>query len=780
MQRMTGTVVRTGAYALALALAGCGGGGGGGGGAGAPAPNPPVADAPSPQRTVQGTAAKGLIKGARISVYALDAQGVRAGTALATAITGNDGTYKLQIAASVQNFVIEVSAAPGAVMADEASGADLALPDSMKLRSVVTLASNAGATYEGTVSPLTEMVARTAETVDGKLPPQAVAQAKTSVRTLLGFDPETVKPVNSNSASAATASEDEKNQSLALAAISKMGSAASADCAQNNAGERIACVVTKLAASVMVKDGQPALDESRLAQFRDAIQTVAQDKTINRTGKDKVVGMPVLTPAPVPVPTTPAPGPAGATPTQLAATKALFGSLRTNLRSIDEGDAFSATADAIKADLNGKVAPLGNDVGGLTSLTFSAIDILDSIRAGSSYWTQVEVLNNHVRNSPVVYTTIANGDGTCEIAKSPLSISCTVIQNAYLPGTVATSFLGGTRVYATRTFKLEPKEGSTSSYRYTAFLEKRTVQYQGGVTVGAPARQAIGGVFTGDATFARTGDAVTQIAVNGRMPGRMDASGTLDSDYEDWLLNVVRTDEDNTTALYKFGGAFTATRAGQPAGKIEIDDTSFLRVALNSRNNNVVPNAANELKLTLRGIVGSTTVGGTLRILDDKRDKSGTTHVPTRLSFEGSLKHADATVFSGKVSLTRSGYENFDATAAESDTNFVADTIDLGGALSVPNRPTLSLTLGATRTGKDTGNISAQYRDGSSVINASVTGKAGERHPLVKVSSADGVAFSFTSTSVPVPVTKDGAVTAQLDLSKGIISYIDGSTESLK
>ncbi len=117
---------------------------------------------PAPERTVQGTAAKGLIKGAKVSVYALDAQGVRGAAALATAITGDDGTYKLQLAASVQNFVIEVSAAPGAVMADEASGTDIAIPESMKLRSVVTLASAATGTYEGTVSPLTEMIARTA------------------------------------------------------------------------------------------------------------------------------------------------------------------------------------------------------------------------------------------------------------------------------------------------------------------------------------------------------------------------------------------------------------------------------------------------------------------------------------------------------------------------------------------------------------------------------------------------------------------------------------------
>jgi hypothetical protein len=91
----------------------------------------------------------------------------------------------------------------------------------------------------------------------------------------------------------------------------------------------------------------------------------------------------------------------------------------------------------------------------------------------------------------------------------------------------------------------------------------------------------------------------------------------------------------------------------------------------------------------------------------------------------------------------------------------------------------LSLLIGATRTALDAADVSAQYRDGTVVINASVTARAGERHPLVKVASADGVAFSFSGTGVPVPVTKDGAVVAQLDLVKGIISYSDGSTESL-
>lgn len=789
MQRIPSAVFRTGALALALVLAGCGGGGGGTGGGNS---TPPPPDNVVPQRDIHGTAAKGLIKGAKVSVYALDAQGVRASTATASATTGTDGTYQMQVPVSMRNFVIEVSAAPGAMMADEATGTDIAIPGGMALRSVVTLADNATGAYQGTVSPLTEMVAQTAQTADGKLPPQAVAQAKAGVRTLFGFDPEVVKPVNSNSAAAANASEDEKNQSLALAAISKMAVTASAVCPQTTPGERIECVVDRMAAAVSIKEGQPSLDQTRLEEFRGALDTVAKDKTINLTGKDKVVGLPVLTPIPVPAPTptptepapapTPAPVPSlpTATPTQLAATKALFSSLRTNMQALGEGDAFRTTSDAIKADLTGTVAPLATDAGGLASLTVSAIDLLDSIRAGRSFWTRVEVSNNQVRNSPTIgFFTIANGEGSCEITQSPLSMNCSVIQNAVLPGTTAT-FMAGTRVYATRTFKLEPKAGSASDYSYTAFLEKHVLKYEGMTTVGTPTREPIGDAFSGEITFARSGGNLTQLSVKGRMPGRLGPTGALDSDYEDWLLDVTRTMEANNLALYKFGGAFSATKAGQAAGKVEIDNTSFLRVALPATGSGVVPNAANELQVTLRGILADTTISGTLRAAEGKQDKSKTTHVPTRLSFDGWLKHKDATVFSGSVAIHRSGYENFDASVGESATNFVADTVEIGGSLSIPNRPKLSLTVGVTRTGPDTADISVQYRDGTSVINASVSTKVGERHPLVKIASADGVAFSFTSTSVTVPVTKDGAVVAQLDLAKGLITYIDGSTESLK
>jgi hypothetical protein len=263
------------------------------------------------------------------------------------------------------------------------------------------------------------------------------------------------------------------------------------------------------------------------------------------------------------------------------------------------------------------------------------------------------------------------------------------------------------------------------------------------------------------------------------MPGRLNKDGSFRSDAEDWSLDAARTVEAGGGALYTFGGEFSASRAGQVTGKLVIDDASFLRLAPAGTGEAAVPGAGNELRVTLRGSVGSTAVAGTLRASAEKLDKSRTVRIPTVLSFEGSLEHKDATVFSGNVAITRSGFENFDATAALSDTNFVADTVEMGGWLSVPQRPALSLSLGATRTGPGAASITAQYRDGTSVINASVTARSGERYPLVKVASADGVAFSFAGRSAPVQVTKDGAVTAEIDFVKGIISYSDGSTESL-
>jgi hypothetical protein len=53
------------------------------------------------------------------------------------------------------------------------------------------------------------------------------------------------------------------------------------------------------------------------------------------------------------------------------------------------------------------------------------------------------------------------------------------------------------------------------------------------------------------------------------------------------------------------------------------------------------------------------------------------------------------------------------------------DAVFVSGQLSAPNRPKIGLNVGVTRLAIDATNMTAQYNDGTSVVNATVTAKAG-------------------------------------------------------
>ena len=89
-----------------LALAGCGGGGGGG-------QNTSGTTVP-----LSGTASKGILIGAEVSVYSL-ASGKKGDKALATVLTDADGKYTLNIAPTNDPVMIEVKAVSGTKMLDE-------------------------------------------------------------------------------------------------------------------------------------------------------------------------------------------------------------------------------------------------------------------------------------------------------------------------------------------------------------------------------------------------------------------------------------------------------------------------------------------------------------------------------------------------------------------------------------------------------------------------------------------------------------------------------------
>lgn len=782
MKKIAETGIKAGTLAVALALSACGGGGGASSGSN------DSTGAAAAQRTVSGTAAKGLLKGAAVAVYAIDAQGNRASQPTVTTLTAGDGTYSIKLPTTLLNFVIEVGVAPGAVMADEATGQDIPLAAGFKLRSVVGLADTAATTYQAAVSPFTEMIARTAETAaGGKLTSQAVGDAKTAVRTLLGFDPETVQPVNANSDAAASATDVQKNQSLMLAALSQMAKQSSGDCAQADAGERIACVVNRVAGAVSVKDGTPALNASSQAEFSAALTRVAEDDTINHTGKHGVVGIPVVVPTPNPdsgstptTPTVPAKPVSG-----VDAARTLFGSLRANLLAIDADNALTTTVAGIRNDLENGIAPAGGDVGNTVALMESAAAYLQRYRSDTTLPTDLVVRAYHATTDSLYPYEQGNapGYGACKVQVDPLAIKCRVVSSDYrqwYPTAPYTSTLG----YAQRVFTLTPRAGDATKLDYVARLEKAsvTMTWNGRTNVpSTPVVTPVGAAALGTLTYATSAGDIVQLGIKGSMPARLDNGGAVVADSESWDVAASRVSQGNNLYQYNFGATLAAIKDGRTVGTLAIAPASHLRLSIpDLATGTVVQDAANELLVVVNGGTGTTSVNGTLKLSNTRTDKNGQALMPTQLSFDGTVQHDGNTLLSGTVGIVRHGYESSDSQAPESSSNFVQDTVAVTGLLSVPNRPRIGINIGVTHLAPAAANVSVQYRDGTSVVNASVTAVPGRSTPVVSVASASGVQFAFAGPKEVVDVTKDGAAVAKLDLAKGVVYYADGSYESLK
>jgi len=168
-----------------LALAGCGGGGGG----------------PASPSTVSlsGTAAKGILIGADVSVYAL-VNGVKGTSPLATTTTNSDGEYVLNLAPTTNPLLVEVKANANTKMLDETKPLtsdgkypEVAAPLGLALRSY---AAEATQTTVVRVNPLTEMAIAVASSAGGLTLNNLVAgQEVAKLAAPEGVNPFSQKPV---------------------------------------------------------------------------------------------------------------------------------------------------------------------------------------------------------------------------------------------------------------------------------------------------------------------------------------------------------------------------------------------------------------------------------------------------------------------------------------------------------------------------------------------------------------------------------------------------------
>ncbi|MDB5793923.1 MAG: hypothetical protein JWR25_302 [Noviherbaspirillum sp.] len=431
-----------------LLAAGCGGG------SGSSSNN----DSGTSTRSVSGTAAKGIIKGGLVQVFALNAQGQKSASPIATTKTDNDGTFSVTIPNNVLLFVVEVSATTGATMADEATGQDIPVPANMVMRNVVTLAEGAES-YSGAVTPLTELAVKTAEKSTGGLTASNIAQAKAGVRNALGFDPETVKPINANSPLAAQASEQQKTQALVLAAISKMAKDGALGCAPAD----VRCVVEAVANSGTLSGGGMTLGEIGRT-LETATHEVASDDSINKTGKKTVELPPAIKDPVVTDPVMPAPE------TAVQAAKKLFSSLRTNLNAIaDSRTALEARAELVNADFDKMVAPVDQNLAYWINVPTFAIDYFADYKAGRVTNPIVPVLSSDPNSDCRIwrdtgFTVLATS------AENALNITCVINRKVV---SFVNSGTTVTRKDVVQTIAITPGTSNTHQYTARSRLETR-------------------------------------------------------------------------------------------------------------------------------------------------------------------------------------------------------------------------------------------------------------------------------------------------------------------
>lgn len=186
------------------ALTGCGGGGGG-----TPAP---------PETVVSGVAAKGLVNGGTVKVFAVDQSGAIGTSPIGSGTTNPDGSYSVSVGPYSGALLVQVSG--GTYQDESASPSAPPVPLPMPLRAAVAGASG---NVPVSVTPVTELAVQQAGNTS--LPPAAITSANTLVSGLFRVDNIiTTKPVAPTTSGFTGASQAQKDYTLLLAGISQLAS----------------------------------------------------------------------------------------------------------------------------------------------------------------------------------------------------------------------------------------------------------------------------------------------------------------------------------------------------------------------------------------------------------------------------------------------------------------------------------------------------------------------------------------------------------------------------
>jgi hypothetical protein len=783
------------ACSLAMTLVACGGGGGGAGSGSGSTTDATV-------RTLDGVAAKGLIKNGVVKVYAYGANGIKSASSLVESRTSSvDGSYSVSLGSNIGLFTVEVSADAATTMNDEFLG-DIAMPVGMTLRSLVQLDSTAATIIKGYVTPFSDMLVSAAAGATGGLTSANVSLAQSGVIKLLGFNPLTTKPFNINSDAASKSTDaSEKLQSVLLAAISKI-----ANDSTNNFGcsgsvsEKVKCVVDATTGSVVMTGGNLSIALQAQLATRAAAESVVANKTINKTALASLDGVSGFSQASVTTDT--------AIVSPVAAAKAFFASIRTNLSALlnaQKTGTLNLQVIVLQNDFSAATAPLDQDLADWILITERGVNYFNDYKSGVVRSSSVAINANGAYSTSSPMYSYSRYIGSCAIyadelaetvlATSPAnakSVFCSLgtkpVAGTFKTTSVADQFI---QDFFTKTVILVPVAGSTSDFTYESRtrISTRQTTYSFSpvfnadvVTLKTTTLGSYAGTTDrntrarGTVSYAMSGNVLASATVKGFMPARTDASGVALTDQEEWNISYARTPESTTVNKYALSGKITALKNGVSIGSVGLQEGTYIRVT-SAPDDTYTHQDIKEVNLIVAVTGLSSSVSGTLSLNNFSFDGSGSSYAPTDVKFVGSFSNAGAEFFKGTLTAKSLNYTQYQSSLPDSASNFLQTSASFVGVVKIPSRPDVSVSLAGGLSTSRTDFFTGEFNDGTNAILISRTAAA---PAVTNLSSSNGLSMVLNDGVNVTDVFKNSSKIATYTRSSGVINYSDGSIETVK
>ncbi len=800
--------------AITAALLACGGGGS------TTTPMPT-----SSKITLGGTAIKGPMANAKISVYKTTADG-KQGDLLNTVVSDANGNYSVAVDGYSGVVLVVASVVPGTTMYDEATAGTITPVAGFQMRASFAVVS--GQSYSAQINPFTDLAVTSALATAGALTPVNVAQANKDMAEILSFDPLTTEATFDTTSKKAPTNA----AAAALTALSKMAQTGELSCITGDQAAKVACITQELSK----KGTQDPTVKAALQSTIDVVVNTANLPVLK-----------IMVPSGTPV----------TQATELEQTKAFMGTLRSNAKALNATDfSLQTELQAVANDLKGRTAPIAS----------INMDVINITRKGVQLWNDVilaqtatfVVGKNFYDGSAFIGSCIFFSDADLLVRATSktdaLYVGCGTASK-YVPAINANGeYKPCTAIdelcysYWNMRIRLQADANDTTKFtvhtrtREDAYTAKAIIWsyytfatttsptslttslpvatssmpiYATGTTCPAdafgcysyvtynPAKQIPhGAAFPGyAASLVAVRDAnglVTSVAIAGELAPPFTVSNA--SGYYDFALMKYVYKPSVATLLgdkqnIALSAAFT-TNAGldklSVSGfmeliknaaletRIELLEGSYLQAKPDGLGSYSAKDGSQEMLLKLKGGSLGSTISGDLKMSSFKADKSGTSYIPTLISFNGAVQRNNTTFFNGALTVEALNYDAFDAVVLKSVTNFLTARVGFVGKVTIPTRPVLNVSLSATH--KDTGSnatsstaVTGQYAQGSITINVNGTGNATSNN--ISLESTEGIKLVMDKAQTIYPLTKGSDLMGEYSTVTRRLTYSDSSYE---